>query len=89
MFVLWSIKNGSFIQIKTTKFIPIPYANPELKWNNLFLFINSLSINKKNKIGKIKKPIGRIKNGGNKSDDKIPQIMNLTKIFKLYNFFDF
>ena len=89
MVVFWSIKNGSFIQIKTTKFIPIPYANPELKWNNLLLFWNSSLINKKNRKGKTINPIGNIKNGGNKIEDSKPQIINFTRIFKLKNFFDF
>ena len=39
--------------------------------------------------GKIIKPIGNIKKGGNKSEDNKPQIKNLTRIFKLYNFFNF
>ena len=33
--------------------------------------------------------MGKIKKGGNKSEDKNPRITNLNKIFKLYNFFDF
>ena len=35
------------------------------------------------------KPIGNIKKGGNKNEDKNPRIINLIKIFKLYNFFYF
>ena len=54
-----------------------------MKWNDLFLFWNSLSINKKYKKGKTTKPIGIIKKGGNKSEDKNPRIINLIKIFKL------
>ena len=42
-----------------------------------------------NKKGKIIKPIGKTKKGGNKSEDKKPRTINLSKIFKLYNFFYF
>tara|TARA_B100001964_G_scaffold119723_1_gene133083 strand:- start:522 stop:632 length:111 start_codon:yes stop_codon:yes gene_type:complete len=35
------------------------------------------------------KPIGKIKKGGNKSEDRNPRIINLSKIFKLYNIFYF
>ena len=76
LFVFLSIKKGSFIQIRITKFIPIPQANPELKWNNLFLFCIFLLINKKKIKGKIIKPIGNIKKGGNKSEENKPQIKN-------------
>ena len=89
LFVFWSIKKGSFIQIKTIKFIPIPYANPELKWNNLLLFWNFWLINKKNRNGKTINPIGNKKKGGNKREESKPQIINFTRIFKLNNFFNF
>ena len=67
----------------------MPKTSPEKKWNNFFLFWKSLSINKKNKKGNTKKPMGKIKKGGNKSEDDNPQIINLKNILKLYNFFYF
>ena len=39
--------------------------------------------------GKIIKPIGNIKKGGNRNEDRKPQIINLTRIFKLCSVFYF
>tara|TARA_Y100000590_G_scaffold442371_1_gene570420 strand:- start:1207 stop:1353 length:147 start_codon:yes stop_codon:yes gene_type:complete len=48
-----------------------------------------LFVNKKNKNGNTANPIGKRKNGGKISEVSNPHIVNLNKIFKLYNFFYF
>ena len=50
-----------------------------------FFYLLIINIEKE----KIIKPIGKIKKGGNKSEDNSPSAINLSKIFKLYNFFYF
>ena len=71
---------NSFI-IKIIKLCNLYPVNSWRLWEDSFG--NGIKINNKNKKGKTISPIGKIKNGGNKSEDKNPRITNLNKIFKL------